>query len=100
MVARCRCQFWGRVQVINSPDRKDARPRSAAECARPRRRGDRVMLGALLPPDTANKFLGCSRYQGDSQKTSTPVPLAGFSRVVRAAVAGRVMAANAVDCNN
>jgi hypothetical protein len=78
VVARCRCQFWGRVQVINSPDRKDARPRSAAECARPRRRGDRVMLGALLPPDTANKFLGCSRYQGDSQKLQPPSLRPGF----------------------
>ena len=28
--------------VINLPDRQDARPRSAADAARPRRRGDRV----------------------------------------------------------
>src|SRR5262249_60559590 len=81
VVARCRCQFWSRVQVTNSPDRKDARPRSAAECARPRRRGDRVMLGALLPPDAANKFLGCSRYQGDSQKLQPPSLRPGFSEL-------------------
>ena len=32
--------------VINLPDRQDARPRRAADAARPRRRGDRVMSAA------------------------------------------------------
>src|SRR6516162_7509343 len=51
--------------------RETARPRNPTHAARPRRRGDRLTLGALLPAPPTN-FSEARAIRGTSQKLQPP----------------------------
>src|SRR5262245_13787569 len=73
--------------VINLQNGQRARPRSTVDAHRPRRRGYRVTLGALLSNASAPRTnVSDARGIKDLPETSTPVTPSDFSRVARTAI--------------
>jgi hypothetical protein len=69
--------------VINLKSRETARPRNPTHAARPRRRGDRLTLGALLAPAPPTNFSEAR----------------AFPELPARRCAGRVPTASAIHCN-